>query len=648
MQDVFLNQKQDPKYQTLPYNGKFCRQKSINEAGHSLSEKDASPSPSSQQLSSFQIGSQILPSSSSSASPATTTLSTATTNAANDSTSTPITSSNMIIIRSAALSNASVPPVSSSCLSPTSYHDVKGVVSSNGQHPQQPVVASSSASLPDKKKTSIITITSSNNNGKVQDNEGWKFKNHAKNNDDDVLDAKAIEEDVVDRCPLIPADFGTQVTGLTSSSECIDWQKVRRRPVIVDDDDMERALSEPLSSMTSSNVLSTLGSSSSSALANNKENSTIEQDSKLPHKLSAPPKAEVVTSSSSLSSNSLITSSSQGGGEGRISPQVHHADHLSHHHHLHQVQQQQETHLPSHCLHRPPLSPRLLHRGSHSAASGTKGSPSPADLSKRKQADENGNQSPLTKDAEGVTGRNNNNTNYTNNRLGVNGFSNNIANNTTHNNNDSDNNNDHNNLVKGNNRSQTGLDSSPSIQGDSLSHQHHQQQSPPSSIVSSLSSTSSSTTSSPSTSSLSKVDVPSSATGEETVKKLTTLTGESKNIIIQDKEESTTVINPTKGNLKNSSSNGYAGLTNGVDKVCNGSASGDGGESSSTGPNHKSITRRVSFDPLALLLDAALEGELELVKKTALQVSTEPEKRERTGDYNHRYLLLTPELTTFV
>lgn len=31
--------------------------------------------------------------------------------------------------------------------------------------------------------------------------------------------------------------------------------------------------------------------------------------------------------------------------------------------------------------------------------------------------------------------------------------------------------------------------------------------------------------------------------------------------------------------------------------------------------------RRVSFDPLALLLDASLEGELELVKKTAIQVS---------------------------
>lgn len=32
------------------------------------------------------------------------------------------------------------------------------------------------------------------------------------------------------------------------------------------------------------------------------------------------------------------------------------------------------------------------------------------------------------------------------------------------------------------------------------------------------------------------------------------------------------------------------------------------------------LTRRVSFDPLALLLDASLEGELELVQKTAAQV----------------------------
>lgn len=34
------------------------------------------------------------------------------------------------------------------------------------------------------------------------------------------------------------------------------------------------------------------------------------------------------------------------------------------------------------------------------------------------------------------------------------------------------------------------------------------------------------------------------------------------------------------------------------------------------------LARRVSFDPLALLLDASLEGELELVKKTATQVFT--------------------------
>lgn len=34
----------------------------------------------------------------------------------------------------------------------------------------------------------------------------------------------------------------------------------------------------------------------------------------------------------------------------------------------------------------------------------------------------------------------------------------------------------------------------------------------------------------------------------------------------------------------------------------------------------QSLSRRVSFDPLALLLDASLEGELELVIRTASQV----------------------------
>uniref|UniRef100_A0A182YN27 SH3 domain-containing protein n=1 Tax=Anopheles stephensi TaxID=30069 RepID=A0A182YN27_ANOST len=40
----------------------------------------------------------------------------------------------------------------------------------------------------------------------------------------------------------------------------------------------------------------------------------------------------------------------------------------------------------------------------------------------------------------------------------------------------------------------------------------------------------------------------------------------------------------------------------------------------SEGSKHK-LSRRVSFDPLALLLDASLEGELELVEKTAMQVT---------------------------
>lgn len=36
--------------------------------------------------------------------------------------------------------------------------------------------------------------------------------------------------------------------------------------------------------------------------------------------------------------------------------------------------------------------------------------------------------------------------------------------------------------------------------------------------------------------------------------------------------------------------------------------------------NSSRVPRRVSFDPLALLLDASLEGELELVRRTAMEV----------------------------
>lgn len=36
--------------------------------------------------------------------------------------------------------------------------------------------------------------------------------------------------------------------------------------------------------------------------------------------------------------------------------------------------------------------------------------------------------------------------------------------------------------------------------------------------------------------------------------------------------------------------------------------------------NSSRVPRRVSFDPLALLLDASLEGELELVRRTATEV----------------------------
>uniref|UniRef100_A0A182RAG8 SH3 domain-containing protein n=1 Tax=Anopheles funestus TaxID=62324 RepID=A0A182RAG8_ANOFN len=49
-------------------------------------------------------------------------------------------------------------------------------------------------------------------------------------------------------------------------------------------------------------------------------------------------------------------------------------------------------------------------------------------------------------------------------------------------------------------------------------------------------------------------------------------------------------------------------------------ANGAGGSNVVEGTKHK-LSRRVSFDPLALLLDASLEGELELVEKTAMQVT---------------------------
>lgn len=56
------------------------------------------------------------------------------------------------------------------------------------------------------------------------------------------------------------------------------------------------------------------------------------------------------------------------------------------------------------------------------------------------------------------------------------------------------------------------------------------------------------------------------------------------------------VMRRKKGNLKSSSTTG-------------------------SGSGKVNLSRRVSFDPLALLLDASLEGELELVKKTAKEVA---------------------------
>jgi len=58
------------------------------------------------------------------------------------------------------------------------------------------------------------------------------------------------------------------------------------------------------------------------------------------------------------------------------------------------------------------------------------------------------------------------------------------------------------------------------------------------------------------------------------------------------------------------------------DVTCNVTRRGNKkGNLKSAASSKVSASRRVSFDPLALLLDASLEGELELVRRTAIQVA---------------------------
>lgn len=87
-----------------------------------------------------------------------------------------------------------------------------------------------------------------------------------------------------------------------------------------------------------------------------------------------------------------------------------------------------------------------------------------------------------------------------------------------------------------------------------------------------------------------------------------------------------------KGSLKDKSSS-QSSSSSTVDDTDKSTTSSNGEENnhnhdvvrrtrSSLSENGKvKLARRVSFDPLALLLDASLEGELELVKKTTMQVS---------------------------
>ena len=56
------------------------------------------------------------------------------------------------------------------------------------------------------------------------------------------------------------------------------------------------------------------------------------------------------------------------------------------------------------------------------------------------------------------------------------------------------------------------------------------------------------------------------------------------------------------------------------------------------GDNHRKSLNRVSFDPLALLLDASLEGELELVMRTAKEVSGEGLQYGNNNSNNNNYI----------
>ncbi|TMW39651.1 hypothetical protein DOY81_015269, partial [Sarcophaga bullata] len=60
-------------------------------------------------------------------------------------------------------------------------------------------------------------------------------------------------------------------------------------------------------------------------------------------------------------------------------------------------------------------------------------------------------------------------------------------------------------------------------------------------------------------------------------------------------------------------------------------SAGNNAAASNAANGKPKLTRRVSFDPLALLLDASLEGELELVKKTAMQVANPSAANDEGG-----------------
>lgn len=630
-QVAFPNPKQDPKYQTLPFNTKFSSNSHIvpqhrqlllpRQGNHSLlAQNQGSINNATDQ----QLRQHLL-------FPQSTLLRDNNISSAASSSSS-ITSSSTIIIRSSSSSSKQVTSSSSQAdhhrrlLPHPNHHGVsslsslenpKSLLSSstdrvvNGLHHQQNQELTRDQDIINKTTTHHIVngVDSSSPSQNVING------NHRQSKDNN-------EKDVVDRGTTFVPDRGDSssfsLTG--STAPCIDWQKVRRRAVVVDDD-MERALSIPSSYSSGTSSLTSPSSSSSSSSSQDSSPERTESN-KLLHKI-----MESSSSSSSSSSTSSAVNACERkimitrGDSERISPQDEVPSDLvllEEKHRLLQTQVVKDT---------PALLSPLLPSDHHQSSSSSlllvnnkkdESCKEPSYLSATtsgQEKDESPSQRQLDDDdvcLEKVSS--------------------------------------HDILSHVNHRS---------LEGEEDSHESMYS-------GSDVSASSDSKTQS-------KLEASSNLKDEEEKdheKKMTPIKGNhalfaatslnhnNNNVnnhdscSIEKEDESTSLVKRIKGNLKypavnytnfkpngkqdsivdNSSSSHLlssfpSSLTNTLTSSNNNSTSNNSLASNKKNgqqqqeSQHKTVTRRVSFDPLALLLDAALEGELDLVKKTALQVS---------------------------